>query len=142
MGDRIETVSGNYISGKGRAGHHACHDSCGCWIINNGVGKKSAEVALSLGKCWHLGLIHERAADSSPLIISKEEKFVANDRSAEGEAELILTEWSFLVSGKLKIILGIEDVIPQELEHGSMILIASRFDGGIDDRSAAAAELR
>ena len=142
MRNRIPLAFRDDVSREGCTRNHTTDYSRGCGVINNGVRKESAEVALSFRKCWYLGLIHERAADASPLIICEEEEFVVNDRSAKSEAELVLTEGGLLVSGELKIVSGIEDVIPEELEHASMKLIAARFNGGIDDRSATASELR
>src|SRR3954447_23175983 len=51
LGNRIETVRRNNVSGEGGSGHYAAHHSRGLRIVNNGFGKKSAEVAFSLSKC-------------------------------------------------------------------------------------------
>ncbi len=75
------------------------------------------------------------------LIVAKDEELVFEDGAASGEAELFALEVRNGCGGGEVERVGIEDLIAEVTEGGSVDLVGARFDGGVDDGTACATEL-
>ena len=53
------------------------------------VDAQAAEIALTLGRCWHAQQRRPAGVAPRPLIVAEEEQLVLRDRTAERGAELI-----------------------------------------------------
>src|SRR5436190_802586 len=167
---RIECVSGNQISRIGmmvrRTKNHAlahldcvprsvCRGDrriparrrghCAGWSTVQRRIQERREVARSFrcrGNCGS----HD-ATDLLPraLIVDKEECLVANDRAAEHKSKLISAELRFVgvccCCGSEEVA-GIQGLVPQKLEYGSVEIIAAGLRRQIDDTSIKPAEGR
>ena len=80
---------------------------------------------------------------ASRLIIGEHEGLVAHDRPPGGEAILVLAERGFREPGRVREeVVGVQLVVPQELEQRAVVGIGAALDGGADHRSGGVAELR
>src|SRR5882724_10413501 len=167
-GGRIERVSGNQISRVGmmvrRTKDHALahldcvpgsirrgdrripagrRGYCAGWRTVQRYTQERREVAQSFSGGGNCG--SNDATDLLPraLIIDKEECLVVNDRTAEHKSKLISAELRFVrVCGRCgsEEVAGIQGLVPQKLEYGSVEIIAAGLRRQIDDASIKPAE--
>src|ERR1700685_4747008 len=104
-----------------------------------------AEVAATLSSREH-AIKTRRAGVIKSLIlkISKEEQFILDDRSAKGAAKHIPAQFGLGNRRGNHLIrpgVRIEDVVSEQFPNITVVLIRTRFDGGIDDSTFKISEL-
>src|ERR1700722_17787499 len=84
--------------------------------------------------------------ETLPLIVDEKEEFVFPNWAAEGGTKHVPTQslpGQFIARAKEFVfpLVGIEDIIAEELPDITVVLIGPRLDGGIDDTACEIAEL-
>ena len=101
--------------------------------------REKAEVARALPRVRDDGLAREAAIFAVPFVRPEHECPVANDRCAQGSAELVELQRRRL--GGREIILGLEFVAPCELPAGAAQAVRPGFRDDVHHRSGVAPEL-
>src|ERR1700722_240835 len=83
--------------------------------------------------------------ETLPLIVGEKEQLVFPHRTTEGAAEHVPAQAAAgqEVSWSVELVLplvGVENVVAEELPRGAMELIGARFDGCVDDAALEIAE--
>src|ERR1700758_239019 len=75
-------------------------------------------------------LKRQTVSDAPPLPVHEEKRFVLSDRTAQGNAELILLQDGLRSVGG-KVIAGVQFVVSKVFVHVPMKRVRARFDGHV-----------
>ncbi len=130
--DRVDTAVGNDVAREGLTGRRVVDDA-----------RQLGEVAGPHGQRRDRGQCRHALRLAVTLIVTKEERLVLEDRAAQGAAELILFEVRLgPARAVVEEVVGIERVVPHELEGAAAQLVGPRLDLQVHDAAERAAELR
>src|SRR5262249_31836231 len=91
--------------------------------------------ALRVG--WNGGDERDALRDACSLVAAKQEKLVADERTAGGSAELILAESREAAAGDvIEKIVGVENVVAEKFEYGAVEIVGAGFESGVDHRAS------
>src|SRR5271154_656358 len=83
------------------------------------------------------------------LVVDKEEQLVLDDRAAEGGTEHIPAQCRRRVASRgsgyeraVFPLIGVEDIVTDELKHIPVGAVGTRLNGGVDDSASVVAKLR
>src|SRR5262245_52826513 len=100
------------------------------------ISKLAAEVPELLGCSGNTRALRKPASLTTPLFVPEEKSPVLNDRSAEVEAEVVITKSGFrLISSIEEEIVCVQCVVAKELESGAVKLVAAAFGNQVDHRA-------
>ena len=104
------------------------------------TGEDPREIAVDLCLCGDGRQLRQSLGDTQALVVPENEHFVLHNRTAKGEAELVLLVG--LLSDLVERVGGVHLLVAQEFPDVSMNLVGARLDDGIHDGAVAASELR